>query len=197
MAEAIRVSERTRATLRRWISSGELQRFEGELPSRGGSRPALISRAELLAVLVKRGQAPRSPAPPADDPPRPPVTTADDPPRAPGGDPPAELLEARAEIARLRSAAQLAEVRAEMERERVKSAAAVESAQLTGQLAEARARLEAMERLHADVRQQLAAAHLEREEWKGLHHAVRAELDALRRSAGLSWWRRLLTTKEG
>ena len=174
-----------------------LARYEGKKPARGGSAPLLVSRSALLALMVEKGQEIRKPADHLSEDPRTPDFTADDRSSPADGDhlgsPDVALL--RAEVVRLQAAAQLAEVRAEVER--VTAAAAVEQAQLTGQLAEARAQLAASERIQADVRQQLAAARLESDDWKSRYDAARAEMEALRKLAAVPWWRRLLPTKEG
>ena len=196
MSEAERASERSRPTIRRWIAAGELRRFEGTPPARGGSAPALVSRAELLALLVSKGQPPRSPGEQVIDPPRLPLA-AEVEPSTPGGDHlvvgAAEVETLRAEVAKLQTGQQLAAALAEVERLKAAASAAVEIEQLRGQLAEVRAQLAGRDREIADARQQLAGMKLERDDWKDRHDATSAELSALRSSAGLAWWRRLLS----
>ena len=198
MATAEKVSERSRPTLRRWIKAGELTRYEGDAPAHGGSPIALVSRAELLKLLVSKGQTPRPvDDPPTDQPietPRRPDSGEPEQPRSPVAPDErptdAALVE---EVRRLRMAAEVASVRAEAERIKLEAEKAVEVARLSGELAGVRAELAAERQRLADLQQQLAAAVLDRDDWKGRHDAARAEAEALRGAAGLPWWRRLLT----
>ena len=191
---AEQVSERTRATLRRWMSSGLLQRYEGDKPARGGSHIALVSRGELLQVLVAKHQQPTStrgiidpPIIPVDDHPRLLLSDDDHPiipvndPLPPGADQPpgAEFQEAMKALVDVE--AELAAARAEVKR-----------VTLVGEIAVVRVELEAERRITTQLRQDIAAVRLDVEDWKGRHDARVAELEALRATTGSPWWRRLL-----
>ena len=71
IAEAARAVDRSRDTVRRWLRTGALRRWEGARPAHGGSPPVLVSLAELhtLAVVAELEPEParRGPVPPAGD----------------------------------------------------------------------------------------------------------------------------------
>lgn len=205
MSEAERISERSRPTLRRWVKSGELNRWEGESPAHGGSPIALVSRSELLGLLVQKGQQPRTESDRAlkadggrSKSTRLPSSAAHDRPiivSAPSDEQaiPRRQLELEAEIQVLRAAAAIQAAQAETARVKLEASAAVETAELRGELAGLRAELAATQRQLADARGDLDGARLEVREWKDRHDAREAELQALQQRHGMSWWQRLLS----
>lgn len=62
LADAARAVDRSTSTLRRWIRSDRLTRWEGALPAHGGSAPALVSLAEVHGLVVSTGRQPHRPA---------------------------------------------------------------------------------------------------------------------------------------
>ena len=52
---AARSVDRSRDTVRRWVRSGALRRWDGETPSHGGSPPALVSLVEVHRLAVVGG----------------------------------------------------------------------------------------------------------------------------------------------
>ena len=62
LADAARAVDRSTSTLRRWIRSDRLTRYEGAPPAHGGSAPALVSLAEAHALVVSTGRQPHRPA---------------------------------------------------------------------------------------------------------------------------------------
>ena len=59
IAESAKFSERSPATIRRWVKAGHLIAEQGEKPSRGGSAPLLVRRGSLVGYLVASGQQPK------------------------------------------------------------------------------------------------------------------------------------------
>jgi hypothetical protein len=175
--EAARLVDRGVSTLRGWVRAGELRGWHAD-PEHPENTPLLVSRAEVLALVVTTGRAStpgrRSPA---DSTPSP--TPVTDTPEHPLDRPehPLDLARLRSTVAELR-----ADVRAALaERD---GARAVLSA--TGRTVEA---------LEARCRDLAVLADAERRRADDLADrlaAVEAERDALRDYHGLPWYRRLL-----
>ena len=104
IAEAARAVDRSRDTVRRWLRTGALRRWEGARPAHGGSPPVLVSLAELHMLAVV-GEL--EPAPPRRGPPAAPV--------APVGEVD-EVAELRAALVAERHRGELAELRADLAR---------------------------------------------------------------------------------
>ena len=52
IAEAARAVDRSKDTVRRWLRTGALRRWEGARPAHGGSLPVLVSLTELRTLAV-------------------------------------------------------------------------------------------------------------------------------------------------
>ncbi len=126
LATAARSVDRSSVTIRRWVRSGVLRRYEGPPPAHGGSPVVLVSLAEVNRHAVVAGLDP--------DPPR--------PPRA-APVPPVEVdhvAELRAELVAERHRGALAELRAELARATVERDGALrELAAVRSDLSDARA----------------------------------------------------------
>lgn len=126
IAEAARAVDRSKDTVRRWLRTGALRRWEGERPAHGGSLPVLVSLAELRTLAVVAELDP-------------------DPPRR--GAPPVlrvgevdQVAELRAELVAERHRGALTELRAELARVTVERDGALrELAAVRSDLADARA----------------------------------------------------------
>jgi polyhydroxyalkanoate synthesis regulator phasin len=192
LAAAAKFSERSQKTLKRWLKAGSLTRHEAATSTRGGSPRILIDKAELQTLLIAKGQLPK-----AWESTTAPVGGGDN-----GGQWETKLLghappkgvdtgtSLQLQLVELRGALRAAELRAEL----------VES-RWSGDLAAARAALEASEATRAALESQLVALRhqvedlrAERDDWKARHDAREAELKAERTARGLPWWRRLLGT---
>ena len=126
LATAARSVDRSSVTVRRWVRSGALRRYEGPPPAHGGSPVVLVSLAEVNRHAVVAGLDP--------DPPRPP-RAASVPPV--GVDHVAEL---RAELVAERHRAVVAEIRADLARSEAQlEAAARDFTRLRADVADARA----------------------------------------------------------
>jgi hypothetical protein len=168
--EAARLVDRGVSTLRGWVRAGELRGWHAD-PAHPENTPLLVSRAEVLALVVTTGRASnpgrRSPAGPT-------------PPPTPPTDTPTDALD----LARLRST--VAELRADVrvalaERDGARGALEAtvrEVAAVAGRCSTLEALADAERRRADDLADRLAAAEAER--------------DALREHQGLPWWRRLL-----
>jgi len=171
--EAARLVDRGVSTLRGWVRAGELRGWHAD-PEHPENTPLLVSRAEVLALVVTTGRAstPGRRSPAESTPPSTPPTDALDRP------------EHALDLARLRST--VAELRADLRAalaERDGARAVLSATGRTVEVLEARcddlAGLADAERRHAlDLADRLAVAEAER--------------DALREYQGLPWWRRLL-----
>jgi hypothetical protein len=180
LAAAAAYAERSPATLRRWIRDGKLTKHQGPAPEGGGHPPALIERAELVALLVASEQKPRGETA---------RTIEHSPVRAVDGD---EHLPSQDE----RSPSGVAHLAA-LEVERLKGA--LEATKLRGALEAEQARCEALREQLAQARETGAAyrqarddAQAERDDWRARHDALASELAALREVRAMPWWRRLL-----
>jgi hypothetical protein len=165
---AARLATRDTRTIRRWLTSGRLTRHEGTPPARGGPRPVLVSRSELLAYLAQSAVEPRpsrlaTPAPSVT-----PGRALPDPARPADPSP----LAAELEVVRLRGE--------------------LEAARLAGRIAELEARLGATLDLVTRVEGQLAEARLDLQAAADRATRAEAEARALRALGGIPWWRRLL-----
>ena len=171
LTDAARMVERSARTLRRWVTAGKLQRFEGPPPDNGGSGVALVSARAVHALVVAEGQEARQPGP---------DTAGQGQGR--GGAPQPDIMDKGPDTP---AAVQLAELRA-----------AVTEADLRGQLATVRAERDALADRLADLRGQVTDARATAEDWRARHDAARAELEGLRQElhqrGGVSWWRRLI-----
>ena len=158
-----RAVDRSRDTVRRWVRSGALRRWEGEVPPHGGSPPALVSLAEVhrLAVVGELEVAP--------------------PRRGPGGQSSSPASEPG-------HAEELHALRLELQRERHR----VELAELRAELARVTAERDALERERSAARSDLADARAERDRWREVAEAATAERNALATIARVPFWRRLL-----
>lgn len=174
-AEAATIAERSQPTIRRWVSSGALTRYEGSQPEHGGSPRAYVSRGELLAHLIASGQQPR----------------ASQPPQVPDDHPSAIIKSDNKEINTPLTADN--QVITQLKLELAAARAEADRAELAGELAATRAELAGVQALVVELRQQLASAHTDRGEWRERYDAARAEIEALRTVAGLPWYRRLLS----
>ena len=174
LADAARMSERSTRTLRRWVTAGKLQRFEGPPPDNGGSGVALVSASAVHALVITEGQSARQAE----------LVT--------GGHTAGQVqgrgVSERPDIMDTRqdsAAAELAELRGR-----------IVEAELRGQVATLRAELASQADRMADLRGQVTDARATAEDWRARHDAARAELDALRSTLhqrdGVPWWRRLL-----
>ena len=163
LKDAARLVDRSLTTLRTWIRSGKLSVYRGE-GTHPDNAPALVSRTEILALVVVEGKAAN-------------------PGRPPAGPVPVELAPVEA-LAALR--VELATVRAELAgaRDLLAGARALAEAHLaTGDAL--RATVAAVEARSRDL---ATAVEAERARAMG----AEAERDALRAERGLPWWRRLL-----
>ena len=168
--EAARLVDRGVSTLRGWVRAGELRGWHAD-PEHPENTPLLVSRAEVLALVVTTGRAStpgrRSPAE-STPPPTPPTDTPEHP----------------LDLARLRST--VAELRADVRvalAERDGARAALEAtgrevAAVAGRCSTLEVLADAERRRADDLADRLTAAEAER--------------DALREHQGLPWWRRLL-----
>lgn len=126
IAEAARAVDRSKDTVRRWLRTGALRRWEGERPAHGGSLPVLVSLAELRTLAVVAELDP--------DPPR--RGAASVPPVGEVG----QLAELRFAVERERHRAELAELRADLARsDAEREAAARDLTRLRADVADARA----------------------------------------------------------
>lgn len=127
LATAARTVDRSSVTIRRWIRSGALRRYEGQAPAHGGSPVVLVSQAEVHRHAVVAGLD--------HEPPRAPRA----PPRAPSGAGD-EVTELRFAVERERHRAEVAEIRADLARsEAEREAAARDLTRLRVDVADARA----------------------------------------------------------
>jgi len=164
---AARLATRDTRTIRRWLASGALTRHEGTPPARGGPRPVLVSRSELLAYLAQSATEPRPSRPVTPAPSVTPGRALPDPARPADPSPAAEL-----EVVRLRGE--------------------LEAARLAGRIAELEARLGAALDVVTRVEGQLAEARLDLQAAADRATRAEAEARALRALGGIPWWRRLL-----
>jgi hypothetical protein len=175
--EAARLVDRGVSTLRGWVRAGELRGWHAD-PAHPENTPLLVSRAEVLALVVTTGRA--------SNPGR--RSRAEStPPSTPSTDTPEHALdrpEHALDLARLRST--VAELRADVRvalAERDGARAALEAtvrevAAVAGRCSTLEVLADAERRHALDLADRLAAAEAER--------------DALREHQGLPWWRRLL-----
>lgn len=180
LAEAATVAERTSATVRRWVRSGALTRYEGAPASHGGSPVVLVSREELLGYLAETSQKPRTQAKPSPIQ-APPVTQVSTGETAQPSD--LIIADLRAQLALAGMRAELAKTAAALEAERTTvSRLQNDLAQMKTDLAEARDELTASESRARALADQLRQAD------------VRAAIAEQRAAfeAGRSWWRRLI-----
>ena len=121
IAEAARAVDRSKDTVRRWLRTGALRRWEGERPAHGGSLPVLVSLAELRTLAVVAELDP-------------------DPPRR-----------GAAPVLRVGEVDHVAELRAELVAERHRAVVAEIRADLARSEAQLQAAARDLTRLHADV----------------------------------------------
>ena len=192
--EASNVSERTTRTLRRWLKDGRLKKWDGDIQHSGHAR-VLVSKAELMTLLVVNDQRPRPAEGVKGDKSRndtivkpdtgKPDTTASGS-VMPNVTPDAIAMEQ--EINRLRHEAAIQELTAAMDRQRLE--AEVKRVQIQSELTAAVQTI-------AKLRQETERLQSDMDDWRDRHDAREAELNALRSAVGLPWWRRLLPMKEG
>lgn len=168
--EAARLVDRGVSTLRAWVRSGELQGWHAD-PDHPENTPLLLSRAEVLAMVVTTG---RVSAPGR----RRPADTSSMP--SPSADAPEPTLDyARLRLTMTELRADVRVVLAERDGARAALEATVrEVAAVAGRCSTLEVLADAERRRANDLADRLAAAEAER--------------DALREWYGLPWYRRLL-----
>ena len=174
LPEAARFAERSEPTIRRWVRSGAITRYDGTAPPGGGSLPILVSRQELQTYLVTTNQRP--------------ITDASSPALRPaaGG----EVLASVQPVVTGDQAITLAVLTERLSSmdERIRMNTALADARAQVIVAERDAALDRVARLTTE----LAELRRDRDDWRDRHDAVTAELAAVRSLTGQPWWRKLL-----
>jgi len=189
MSEAAAMSERSVATIRRWIKAGKLTRHQEAAPARGGSARVLVDSTELMKLLANTGQAPADHT----------LTVKPDTPhkgdttRPDTGDHARVATPGAIQIMRLEHQLELQNMRTEIikaNNERAVQAIQVDALKET---------ITRLERQHSTTLTQLSATLIEKKneinDWTDRYFAIKAELDALRKLTSapqVPWYRRLL-----
>jgi len=182
LQDAAARSERSVATLRRWLRQGKLTRHESQPPAHGGSGRVLVDSKELLTLLAASGQPPRTEG----------VVevsngvgeTGDQPDQGVSTEPEPEPVSLR--VLRLEGELALSDARATI-------------ATITGERDSLATQLELHRKntqaTFTQLAENLNQMRTEVTEWKERHDALYSENKALRKlsaSQGAPWYRRLL-----
>ena len=189
--EAASLCERKPRTVRRWITDGHLTRYEGEAPPAGGQAPVLVSRGELTAYLLERGQKPKGSAhKPASGH----VAKGD----AGGGavmrtsHVDTEVVQLRHEVEMLSLKLQHAEASTHVTLNARTEAHEAQLAALQAKADGLRLAMDQVRRELTTVMGELNDSKASAEDWKARHDALAQELAAVRERDGMPFWRRLL-----
>lgn len=196
--EAMRISERSRVTIQRWLRDGFLEKYEA--PSSNGRTPrTLLSKSELISYLVSIDQKPKkqkiAPIGTPDEHANWAAWMAEEARKSGMYD---RDHEKEMTVLELEKKLEASELRIEVEQLRGKvllaqAAQNTLSAAYEGQLSTLEAKLSAAERRATRAEVELAGV---REEMKLLQEKVeaeRSEKEELRKLQSRSWWRRLLS----
>lgn len=182
LQDAAARSERSVATLRRWMRQGKLTRHESQPPSHGGSGRVLVDSKELLTVLAVSTQAPRTQV----------ITGVSNGVDTTGmqGD-----QSGVQEVYTPRESVQVIRLEGELALEKMRN----DVTRITGERDSLVVQLEVHKQNSRETLTQLATnlnqMRTEVNEWKDRHDALHAENKALRQLLsrnGLPWYRRLL-----